>query len=279
MAVVKICRRCGSTVELRNGAILPNGWTSDGYCPRCAAKIADERDYEEKKRRKAEKAYWNSPKGKKEQGAATKAYAIGIIIAVIVYFITGSGFLAIASFCIGGTIPFFLFGYTGQGCGCSALSVVVMGIAMMFCAPPSLKGCSNDSPHNPNNNKPQTAVVKDVPKETPKPKLPSYLQNIDDIKYSGPLSTFYFNIASGFYNDDMGLKGTPEQIKAGNKIMLEVYEFLGTSARAKLKKTQADMNVDSMKMVIKKFSGVSDFRKKKALEELQFGVDKIKSVK
>ena len=122
-------------------------------------------------------------------------------------------------------------------------------------------------------------LIQSAPKETPKSKLPVYLQNIDDMKYCGELSTFYFNIASGFYNDDMGLKGTPEQIKAGNKIMLKVYDFLGTSARAKLKDSKTDMNVDSMKSVIKNFSGVSDFRKKKALEELQLGVDKIKSIK
>lgn len=272
-----VCNRCGARATVKDGA-FPRGWSSCGcgefYCPHCTARRADKMEAD----RRAQDEWDNSPQGKKERTAAYKAYSIGIIVAVVVYLITKSSFYTVVSFCIGGTIPFFFLGYKKNGCGCTALSAVVIGIAMMFCAPPSLKGCSNDSPSS-QNNKSQTTVVKNVPKETPKPKLPTYLQNIDDMKYCGELSTFYFNIASGFYNDDMGLKGTPEQIKAGNKIMLEVYDFLGTSARAKLKDSEADMNVDSMKSVIKKFSGVSDFRKKKALEELQLGVDKIKSIK
>ena len=272
-----VCNRCGARATVKDGA-FPRGWSSCGcgefYCPHCTARRGDKREAD----RRAQDEWDNSPQGKKERTAAYKAYSIGIIVAVVVYLITKSSFYTVVSFCIGGTIPFFFLGYKKNGCGCTALSAVVIGIAMMFCAPPSLKGCSNDSPSS-QNNKSQTTVVKNVPKETPKPKLPTYLQNIDDMKYCGELSTFYFNIASGFYNDDMGLKGTPEQIKAGNKIMLEVYDFLGTSARAKLKDSEADMNVDSMKSVIKKFSGVSDFRKKKALEELQLGVDKIKSIK
>ena len=60
-------------------------------------------------------------------------------------------------------------------------------------------------------------------------KLPPYLQGVDDIEDADELRKFYYKIASDFYNNEMGLKGSPEQIDAGNKVMSDVYGFLGLS--------------------------------------------------
>ena len=55
--------------------------------------------------------------------------------------------------------------------------------------------------------------------------------------------------------------------------MVCVYDFLGTSA-----KNEEMLNVDSMKTFIKNFDPISDYRRKKAQEELQLGVEKIQSL-
>ena len=101
---------------------------------------------------------------------------------------------------------------------------------------------------------------------------PAYLKGLDNITSNGELGSFYFNIANKFYHNEMGLKGSQEQIDAGNKLMIRVYDFLGTSAKKGM------LNMDSMKTFINRFDGVSDFRKKKALEDLQIGIGKIESL-
>ena len=106
-----------------------------------------------------------------------------------------------------------------------------------------------------------------------KPRTPTYLNAIENINDNKNLSVFYFDIANKFYYNEMGLKGAQEQIDAGNKLMVRVYDFLGTSARKGYL-----LNIDSMKSVVRGYSQVSDFRKQKALEELQLGVDKIESL-
>ena len=70
----------------------------------------------------------------------------------------------------------------------------------------------------------------------------------------------------------MGLKGSQEQIEAGNKLMVRVYDFLGKSAKHEM------LNIDSMKIFVKNFADVSDFRKKMAFKDLQIGIDKIESL-
>ncbi len=108
--------------------------------------------------------------------------------------------------------------------------------------------------------------------EIPK-KYSPYLNGIDNISSLDELGIFYYDIAKKFNKNKMGLKGTPEQINAGNKLMVSVYDFLGTSA-----KNEDMLNVDSMKMIIKNFDPISDYRRKKAQEELQLGVEKIQSL-
>ncbi len=103
-------------------------------------------------------------------------------------------------------------------------------------------------------------------------KIPAYLSGIDDISSNKELGDFYFSVASKFYYNQMGLKGSQEQIDAGNKLMVRVYDFLGSSARRGM------LNVDSMKFFVENYVGVSDFRKKKALEDLQIGIEKIESL-
>lgn len=71
----------------------------------------------------------------------------------------------------------------------------------------------------------------------------------------------------------MGLKGPPEQIDAGNKVMSDVYGFLELS----LSKGELQ-NVDSIKAVIQNNAVISDYRKKKAIEELDLGIEKIGSI-
>ena len=71
----------------------------------------------------------------------------------------------------------------------------------------------------------------------------------------------------------MGLKGSQEQINAANELMSVVYVFLARSA-----KKETDLNVDNMQTAIQNMSNVSNFRKKKALEELQLGMDKIREI-
>ena len=55
--------------------------------------------------------------------------------------------------------------------------------------------------------------------------------------------------------------------------MSVVYVFLARSA-----KKETDLNVDNVRTAIQNMSNVSDYRKKKALEELQLGMNKIREI-
>ena len=115
-------------------------------------------------------------------------------------------------------------------------------------------------------------VIVPPQKESSSKKMSTYLQGVDDIENADELREFYYKIASDFYNNEMGLKGTQEQIKAGNKVMSDVYGFLGISlSKGKIQ------NTDSIKAVIQKNTIISSYRKKKAIEELELGVEKIQS--
>lgn len=120
-------------------------------------------------------------------------------------------------------------------------------------------------------NTPQNEIIT-TENGSPTQKLTSYLQGVEDIEDADELRKFYYKIASDFYNNEMGLKGSPEQIDAGNKVMSDVYGFLGLS----LSKGEIQ-NVDSIKAVIQNNAVISDYRKKKAIEELEFGIETIKS--
>jgi len=105
---------------------------------------------------------------------------------------------------------------------------------------------------------------------------PSYLDAIDRINNNVELGLTYYDIANKFHDNKMGLKGSPEQIEAGNQLMERVYDFLGSSAQ-NYAQTGKMYSVDSMETLIQNTTVVSDFRKKKAREELKAGVKKIKT--
>lgn len=276
------CGKCGVGYRIESyrnnqwetdSEVIPDGWSDYGYGIYLCSKCDDNPKAVAKVTKKVK------TKNSVRAGCLFTLASFIILCLSMGFFYDSEYMLGIVciAMVISNIFVFKAVGAKNSGCAITVmLTIIEMGLSYYL--------LTYSDNHVKGNNVSSTSAIlttkkQDLVQSTPKSKLPAYLQNIDDMKYCGELSTFYFNIASGFYNDDMGLKGTPEQIKAGNKIMLEVYDFLGTSARAKLKDSEADMNVDSMKSVIKNFSGVSDFRKKKALEELQLGVDKIKSIK
>lgn len=98
-----------------------------------------------------------------------------------------------------------------------------------------------------------------------------YLQGLENITVRDDLRKFYFSISAQFNQNQMGLKGTANQIKAGNKLMGNVYHYLGKTS------IYGDFNkLDSIQNMIYN-SNVSGNRKKKASEELDIGVETIKS--
>ena len=95
----------------------------------------------------------------------------------------------------------------------------------------------------------------------------SYLSGVSDISSLDELDDFFYRIASGFYNGEMGVKGDKEKVAAGNKMMENVYSFLGSSVRSvdskKLRKLESQIKNDTI---------VSEYRKKRALAELDSGL-------
>lgn len=151
------------------------------------------------------------------------------------------------------------------GCGVLAL-LIILSIPCLF-----LMGKNGNSSQTAQAN--NEVVNADSPSNESVSKTPTYLQGINDIESPTELRNFYYKIASDFHNNEMGLKGSSEQINAGNKIMSGVYGFLGTSiSKGEL------LDVDSMKTIIQEDSIISDYRKKKALEELELGIRKISSI-
>lgn len=197
-------------------------------------------------------------------------FFVGCVFAFAInYFVEYSPFYTLVAFFIGGVIPVFILKGLKDGIGCSVLVVIVFGVIIAVGGGvPPLNFRSSDAADNQMNAQNTMVVSKDVDKQ----KIPAYLQGVDNISSNHDLSNFYFSVANKFYHNDMGLKGTQEQIDAGNNLMVRVYDFLGTSARRKM------LNIDSMKAFVKNYAGVSDFRRKKALEDLQMGVDKIESL-
>lgn len=154
----------------------------------------------------------------------------------------------------------------GKGCGC----LIVMFLALLLI--PKFCGYVDEAKAN-QKSQVEHSQTESVSEQPSTPKTSSYLNGIDDINNSDDLSQFYFDIAGKFHNNKMGLKGSQEQINAANELMSVVYVFLARSA-----KKETDLNVDNMQTAIQNRSNVSNFRKKKALEELQLGMDKIREI-
>ena len=247
------------TEEYRNGewvtisSAIPGGWHyyKGGYylCSKC----------------------YNDPKAHKEIKISRKTELKKNLLTILVMSIGFSLTIAIWYFSNGqyimyGLIPtilallacaFIKEGIKG-GLGCSATLVIAVVAYFYF--------FHEDNSNTPQDNPSPNEISKTV-------KQSAYLNGISDISNNSELGNFYFAIANNFYHNDMGLKGTPEQIAAGNKLMVRVYDFLGTSA-----KKEQMLNVDSMKFFIKNYTQVSEFRRKKTLEELQLGINKIESI-
>ena len=153
-----------------------------------------------------------------------------------------------------------------KGCGCLFFVFLAALIMPHFCGYVDEANANQklQAEHS------QTESVSEQPAA---PKISSYLNGIDKINSSDELSQFYFDIAGKFHNNKMGLKGSQEQINAGNELMSVVYVFLARSA-----KKETDLNVDNVRTAIQNMSNVSDYRKKKALEELQLGMNKIREI-
>jgi hypothetical protein len=153
-----------------------------------------------------------------------------------------------------------------KGCGCLFIAFLAALIIPHFCgyvdeAKANQKKQAEHSQTESVSEQPSTSIIS------------SYLNGIDRINSCDELSQFYFDIAGKFHNNKMGLKGSQEQINAGNELMSVVYVFLARSA-----KKETDLNVDNVRTAIQNMSNVSDYRKKKALEELQLGMNKIREI-
>ena len=264
------CYRCGAHATTHDESFPPNGWnTSGNLCPYCSAKEADKREAEREKR--------EAEREKREAGGGyefefpslgdIKYYLFAIFICAIGFLITylacekfdydiGNRFVHIP-WAIGSIIALCFSIRAKSGC---LFAIFAFFILMGYFVVIGIIDLSNNSPT------PQK-------QESPKPKQSAYLDGIDNISSLDELGIFYYDIAKKFNKNKMGLKGTPEQINAGNKLMVSVYDFLGTSA-----KNEDMLNVDSMKTFIKNFDPISDYRRKKAQEELQLGVEKIQSL-
>ncbi|OWV22688.1 hypothetical protein B7991_00485 [Fibrobacter sp. UWB3] len=192
---------------------------------------------------------------------------VGGVFAVATYFFVDSLFYALIAFCVGGVITISRVGGLKDGLGCLTFSVFVIGAIIVLWGAPPFNIRSSDVV---NDQIEQSPTI--VPQKDEKLKIPAYLHGVEDVNSDADLANFYFGIANKFYHNEMGLKGTQEQIDAGNKLMIRVYDFLGKSAKKKM------LNIDSMKIFVKNFAGVSEFRKKKALEDLQIGIGKIESL-
>ena len=257
------------TEEYRNGpgtysngswqcvsSALSEGWSryNGGYilCPKC---VHDPKAWREiNAHRKSEQASRKRQIKKKILCVLTLLSTLGVAALILRFMESDAGKYATWTTALGVLVSAFIVDVK-KGVGCSILLVLVVGLCVYCNVGNKTSQTVNDPENNEVAQKPST-----------------YLSGVDDITTTGELGDFYFSIANKFYYNEMGLKGTQEQIDAGNKLMVRVYDFLGISAKREM------LDIDSMKVFIKNFAGVSDFRKEKALEDLQTGIRKIESL-
>ena len=291
-----LCGKCGARGYSRVYGCEPDGW-SGSICPNCVAREFAQRDAErnaeeaerkaarakeEAKRtekeaerkakkqaaREAQAAYDATPDGKKERNIA----ALSAVAAVLLFFLFACVFhLWFVAFIVGfiAGAPFFWFRARKLG---FLLLVLILLIIWMKIDDTDSKDDGNSVKKSETSEvvAPANSQTEMESKQTSAPKISNYLDGVDDISDRNELSRFYLDIASKFYNNEMGLKGTQEQIDAGNELMSTVYTFLGRAAR-----NSANIDADGVREIIQNAPNISNFRKKKALEELQLGIDKI----
>ena len=263
------CSRCGRsgikyiTEEYKNGywsevsSALSSGWERyvGGFilCPEC-----DRNPKAQAELGRRIKAYKKAIQ--KEKILIVSFWTIGISLTIAIWYFSNGQYIiyGLTPTILAFLVCTFIKEGVKTGLGYSATLIIAV-IAYFYFFHEDNSNTSQDNP---------------IPNEISKTvKQSAYLNGINNISNNNELGNFYFAIANNFYHNDMGLKGTPEQIAAGNKLMVRVYDFLGTSA-----KKEKMLNVDSMKFFIKNYTQVSEFRRKKALEELQLGINKIESI-
>lgn len=100
-----------------------------------------------------------------------------------------------------------------------------------------------------------------------------YHEAINLAKNSERLRMVFSKIRLAYQNGDVRISGSPKQVEAGTKVMVDVYKFLEKSVTLidndELKKLRRRMQNDR---------SISKYRKDKAFDELEKGLDKIISL-
>lgn len=100
-----------------------------------------------------------------------------------------------------------------------------------------------------------------------------YHEAINLAKNSERLRMVFSKIRLAYQNGDVRISGSPKQVEAGTKVMVDVYKFLEKSVilidNDELKKLRRRMQNDR---------SISKYRKDKAFDELEKGLDKIISI-
>lgn len=100
-----------------------------------------------------------------------------------------------------------------------------------------------------------------------------YHEAINLAKNSERLRMVFSKIRQAYQNGDVRISGSPKQVEAGTKVMVDVYKFLEKSVTLidndELKKLRRRMQNDR---------SISEYRKDKAFDELEKGLDKIISI-
>ena len=100
-----------------------------------------------------------------------------------------------------------------------------------------------------------------------------YHDAINSAKNSERLRMVFGKIRLAYQNGDVRISGSPKQVEAGTKVMVDVYKFLEKSVTLidndELKKLRRRMQNDR---------SISKYRKDKAFDELEKGLDKIISI-
>ena len=100
-----------------------------------------------------------------------------------------------------------------------------------------------------------------------------YHEAINLAKNSERLRMVFSKIRLEYQNGDVRISGSPKQVEAGTKVMVDVYKFLEKSVTLidndELKKLRRRMQNDR---------SISKYRKDKAFDELEKGLDKIISI-
>jgi hypothetical protein len=100
-----------------------------------------------------------------------------------------------------------------------------------------------------------------------------YHDAINSAKNSERLRMVFGKIRLAYQKGDIQISGSPKQVEAGTKVMVDVYKFLEKSVTLidndELKKLRRRMQNDR---------SISKYRKDKAFDELEKGLDKIISI-